>query len=59
MRILSDGLNFDFQYATEDAKWKSLKNNVAARYLSTANSYGFTGTNIGVYATKKRVPLAN
>ncbi|MEJ4088928.1 glycoside hydrolase family 43 protein [Galbibacter orientalis] len=59
LRILSDGLNFDFQYATEDAKWKSLKNNVAARYLSTANSYGFTGTNIGVYATKKRVPLAN
>ncbi|MDG3582306.1 glycoside hydrolase family 43 protein [Galbibacter pacificus] len=57
LKVISNGLNFEFQYASNTSEWKTLKTGVDARYLSTANSYGFTGTNIGVYATKKRVPL--
>lgn len=53
LKITSNGLKFGFEYAEEGAEWKTLANNVDAFYLSTAQSYGFTGTNIGVYASSK------
>jgi xylan 1,4-beta-xylosidase len=53
LKIVSDGLNFNFFSSIEENKWISVAENIDARYLSTANSFGFTGTNIGMYATKK------
>ncbi len=53
LKVISNGLYFDFYYATEDDKWKMLCGNIDAGYLSTAQAGGFTGTTIGLYATKK------
>lgn len=52
LKVVSKGLFFDFYYATEDNKWKMLCGNIDAGYLSTAQAGGFTGTTIGMYATK-------
>jgi alpha-N-arabinofuranosidase len=53
LKVISQGTYFDFYYKTYNEQWKSLVANVDAHYLSTANSFGFTGTTIGMYATKK------
>lgn len=53
LKIVSDGLHFNFYSSIEAGNWISVAENIDARYLSTANSFGFTGTNIGMYATKK------
>lgn len=55
MKITStDGLTFGFYYTlNDDTEWKLLGRNIDAHYLSTAASFGFTGTTIGMYATKK------
>ncbi|HPS11820.1 MAG TPA: family 43 glycosylhydrolase, partial [Prolixibacteraceae bacterium] len=53
LKVVSTGIYYDFYYATDDKFWKLLTDHVDARYLSTANSFGFTGTTIGMYATKK------
>jgi xylan 1,4-beta-xylosidase len=53
LKIVSDGLHFNFYSAVEKDNWIPVAENIDARYLSTANSFGFTGTNIGMYATKK------
>ncbi len=53
MKVISDGKNFSFYYAIGQSDWTLLSNSVDAYYLSTAQSYGFTGTNIGLYASKK------
>lgn len=53
LKIVSDGLHFNFYSSIEVDNWISVAENIDARYLSTANSFGFTGTNIGMYATKK------
>lgn len=52
LKITSDGLTFSFYYAVGNGDWKLLKNNVDAGYLSTRNAGGFTGTTIGLYATR-------
>lgn len=54
LKVVSDGLRFNFYLAGEKDEWIPVAEGVDARYLSTANSFGFTGTNIGMYATKKR-----
>lgn len=52
--ISTDGLTLGFYYAVGEAsEWKMLCSNVDAHHLSTAASFGFTGTTIGMYATKK------
>jgi xylan 1,4-beta-xylosidase len=53
LRVVSTGKQFNFYYASGKSDWKLLTDNVDAFYLSTANSFGFTGTTIGIYATSK------
>lgn len=53
LRVVSKGLYFDFYYATDEDKWKMLCGNIDAGYLSTTQAGGFTGTTVGMYATKK------
>ncbi len=52
MQVNSLGTHYDFYYAIGDGEMTLLVDNVDARYLSTANSWGFTGTTIGMYAIK-------
>ncbi|MBP7507843.1 MAG: glycoside hydrolase family 43 protein [Prolixibacteraceae bacterium] len=54
MTIKSSGTNFSFYYSTGDIKSKLLADNVDAFHLSTANSFGFTGTTIGMYAVRSK-----
>ncbi len=53
LRIVSNGLTFDFYRADADGKWISLATGIDAGYLSTRNAGGFTGTTIGLYASGK------
>jgi xylan 1,4-beta-xylosidase len=53
LKVVSKGTTYDFYYSLGNNKWVSVATDVDARYLSTANSWGFTGTTIGLYATKK------
>lgn len=53
LKVISKGLTFEFYYAEKKEDWKLLCGDIDAFYLSTASSYGFTGTTIGMYATKK------
>ncbi|MDR0542317.1 MAG: glycoside hydrolase family 43 protein, partial [Dysgonamonadaceae bacterium] len=52
LKIISTGLAFEFYYAEQKDDWKQLCRNVDAGYLSTKNAGGFTGTVIGMYATR-------
>jgi xylan 1,4-beta-xylosidase len=52
LKVVSKGLYYDFYYSTLGHKWKLLCQNIDAKYLSTANCGGFTGTTIGLYAVK-------
>lgn len=53
LKVISKGTHYDFYYSIENGKWLLLCENVDAAYLSTANAGGFTGTTIGLYATRK------
>jgi xylan 1,4-beta-xylosidase len=53
LKILSEGRTFDFYFAEKEGQWKLLAGGVDASYLSTANSFGFTGTTLGMYATRR------
>ena len=57
LKIVSHGKTFDFYYALKKNTWELLCADVDAHYLSTANSYGFTGTTVGLYAVKKPMDL--
>jgi alpha-N-arabinofuranosidase len=52
LKIISTGLTFEFYYAEQKDNWKQLCKNIDAAYLSTKNAGGFTGTVIGMYATR-------
>ena len=52
LKTVSYGTSFAFWYAPDGKNWTLLKDNVPADYLSTAVAGGFTGTTIGLYATK-------
>jgi len=54
LKVSSNGKEFSFFYATHKGEWQSLASNIDASYLSTAQSYGFTGTTIGLYASCKK-----
>ena len=51
MKVVSNGLTYDFYYALKPQKWQLLCKNIDASHLSTRNAGGFTGTTIGMYAT--------
>lgn len=53
LKITSNGREFGFYYALGNTDWQLLSNNIDAFYLSTASSFGFTGTTIGLYASGK------
>ncbi len=53
LKISSNGKEFSFYFSPKNGKWKLLANKVDAYYLSTVQSYGFTGTVVGLYASKK------
>lgn len=52
LKVLSKGTHFEFCYSVKKGEWITLCKNIDAGYLSTANAGGFTGTTIGMYATK-------
>jgi len=54
-KVISKGTHYDFYFGIGEEPWKLLVQNVDAHYLSTANSFGFTGTTIGMYATNKKL----
>jgi len=54
LKVVSQGTFFDFYYCVKENQWNKLCSNIDANFLSTANSFGFTGTTIGMYATKKK-----
>lgn len=54
MKVVSTGLHYEFYYAIKDGEWNLLANDIDARYLSTANAGGFTGTTIGLYAVTQK-----
>lgn len=52
LRVSSDGRTFAFSYSLDGNKWENVGQPQDARYLSTANAGGFTGTTIGLYSIK-------
>ena len=52
LKVVSTGLTYEFYYATKKGEWALLAKDVDAKYLSTATAGGFTGTTIGMYATR-------
>ncbi len=53
LKVISDGKYFSFYFSENEDSWTLLTDGIDAFYLSTAQSYGFTGTNIGLYASNK------
>lgn len=54
-KIEAKGKTYSFYYATENNKWKLLKYNVDASFLSTATAGGFVGCFYSMYATSNKV----
>jgi len=54
LKVVSLGTVYDFYYSVGNGQWNSLCKNVDAHYLSTAQAGGFTGSVIGMYATKRK-----
>lgn len=52
LKVSSDGYTLNFSYSSDSRNWKSLFEGASAEYLSTAATGGFTGTMLGLYATK-------
>jgi xylan 1,4-beta-xylosidase len=57
LKVVSDGVRFSFHAAAGKDAWMPVAEGIDAHFLSTANSFGFTGTNIGLYATGKAVEI--
>lgn len=54
LKVVSRGTHYDFYYSLkEGGDWTLLCKNIDAKYLSTATAGGFTGSTIGLYATRK------
>ncbi|MBN1767662.1 MAG: hypothetical protein JXR50_09115 [Prolixibacteraceae bacterium] len=53
LKVVSHGEFYDFYYLTHNSGWGKLCGDVDAHYLSTASSFGFTGTTIGKYAVRR------
>lgn len=54
LKVVSLGTVYDFYYSVGNGQWISFCKNVDAHYLSTAQAGGFTGSVIGLYATKRK-----
>lgn len=52
LKVTSNGKEFRFAYAAAGGDWTVLVAGIDASYLSTAQSFGFTGTCIGPFATR-------
>lgn len=52
LRISSDGEMFTFSYSLDGDKWEEVGRPLEARFLSTTNAGGFTGTTLGLYSIK-------
>ncbi|KOH44929.1 glycoside hydrolase family 43 protein [Sunxiuqinia dokdonensis] len=59
LKVKSTGTHFSFHYAVDSEDWNLLDENIDAFFLSTAQSYGFTGTTIGLYASSKSYEFSN
>lgn len=53
LKVISDGTHYSFEFDIGDSKWQTLISDIDANYLSNSQSFGFTGTTIGLYATNK------
>lgn len=54
LKVVSKGTHYDFYYSLKEGDdWTLLCKNIDAKYLSTATAGGFTGSTIGMYATRK------
>lgn len=54
LKVVSRGTHYDFYYALEGSRdWTLLCKDIDAGYLSTATAGGFTGSTIGLYATRR------
>ncbi len=53
LKVVSKGLNYDFYFAVKAGEWTLIAKDIDAKYLSTATAGGFTGSVIGLYATRK------
>ncbi len=55
LKVVSKGKTYDFYYSTDGGEnWTLVKADVDARFTSTAEAGGFTGTTVGLYASNKR-----
>ncbi|MCM1505045.1 MAG: glycoside hydrolase family 43 protein [Muribaculum sp.] len=55
LKVVSRGKTYDFYYSTDGGNnWTLVKSDVDARFTSTAEAGGFTGTTVGLYASNKR-----
>nr|WP_255495290.1 glycoside hydrolase family 43 protein [Dysgonomonas sp. 521] len=52
LKVVSNGTDYDFYYSTDGNNWQQVAQGVSTQVLSSANAGGFTGTTIGMYATK-------
>lgn len=56
LRLVSKGKSYDFMFSTDRGDtWETLMSGVDARHTSTAAAGGFTGTLVGLYASKTRI----
>lgn len=54
LKTVSDGKTFSFYVSTDKGRnWRPVATGKDARYTSTANAGGFTGTTIGLHATSR------
>lgn len=59
LRINAEADTYSFQFAESPQKWRTLKDKVDARFLSTQVAGGFIGCLFGMYATSSGQPTTN
>ena len=59
LRINAEGDTYSFHFAESPQAWRSLKDKVDARFLSTQVAGGFIGCLYGMYATSSGQPTTN
>jgi len=59
LKIMADGANYSFYYATQENKWQLLKDKVDGKFLSTKVAGGFVGSMYVMYATSNGMATTN
>ena len=55
LKVVSKGKTYDFLFSTDRGdSWTTVMADVDARHTSTAAAGGFTGTTVGLYASKTK-----